>query len=234
MSTITNNEPWHVAMDRYSALLKVDRALLDESTGDLGEEWHAAHKATSAAVDRVIDTPAKSLAKAVAKLRIVIRHGHMDGPSDDLNDPTARQVALADTMRDGPWPLLRVLEDLERLLPTAEVKPSEALRIAAGRLDGWEEAERHALDAASTANEAGSSDKLAAVHLCALDALLKHCVRAATDVQASTLADLRHKHRILQVLTRCSRWGEFPPEGWEAEFIASVAEDAARLDAPRS
>ncbi|MCA3700777.1 MAG: hypothetical protein IOB84_13475 [Brevundimonas sp.] len=234
MSNTLNIEPWHVATSRYDGCLSVDRAMLSASRGDLGEEWERAHRATSDAVDRVIDTPARSLGQTIAKLRIIIRHAHLEGPSDDIDDPAVREAALADRTRDGAWPLLRLLDDLERMLPSADRQPSEALRIAAGLLHGWEAAERQALDAGRIAEPGSAADELSMMHLSGLDVLLERSVRTAADVRAATLDDLRHKHRILEVLTRCSRWGETPLEDWEQDFIASIADDAARLTRPNA
>ena len=116
MTTTANNEAWAVAFSRYENLLKIDLDLLEQSGNeDMGEDWEAAHRETFGALDLLIDTPALTFTDALTKLRVIIRHGHLEGPSDDLDDPIVRAAAVSDPMRDGPWPLLRVLEDLERL-----------------------------------------------------------------------------------------------------------------------
>lgn len=227
MTTTLNIEPWHAAMARYERLLQIDRTMLKASQSDLGEEWEQVHDQTSDAFGLLIDTRARSLAKAVAKLRVIIRHAHLEGPSDDIDDTEVRAEALADPMRDGAWPLLRVLEDLEALLPPAGVDGSEELRHLAGRLEGWEQAERDALDAADTADVTGASDQIPMLHLAGLDNLLETVAVRAAAIRARTTADVMHKGRIMQVLARRSRWCDSELELWEQELIASLADDAA-------
>jgi hypothetical protein len=101
MTTKLNADPFYFAMARYEGLLKIDRAMLDASEDDMGKEWEEAHDTTSAAIDLLIDTPARTVADALSKLRIVIRHSHLEGSSDDIDDPEVRMQALADPMRDG-------------------------------------------------------------------------------------------------------------------------------------
>jgi hypothetical protein len=101
--------------------------------------------------------------------------------------------------------------------------------MAADRLTGWEAAERQALDAADAAEEAGESIAIPMAHLAGLDALLEASAVRATAIRATTPADMRNKSRILQVLTRSSRWGDSELTPWEDDFIASVADDAANF-----
>ncbi len=230
MTTTVNIEPWHVALDRYSRRLEDDRAAA-AALSSLNGEWERACDATTAALGLLIDTPAESLAAAITKLQIIIRHGHLDGRSDDLADEAVRTAGMADTTLDGAWPLLRVLEDLEGLQPSKSDGGANDLGVLARRLDGWEQAEREALDRANAEETGGLDSVVSSVYLSGLDALLEDVVVRAAEIPARTSADVGHKGRIMQVLTRCSRWGHFELAAAEQDFFASIAEDASSLAA---
>jgi hypothetical protein len=227
MTTTLNIEPWHVAMSRYESLLKIDRAMLDARKDDLGEDWERAHDATSAAIGLLMDTPAPTWASAVTKLRVIIRHAHLEGPSDDLNDPRVRAEALADPMRDGPWPLLRVLEDFERLQNGGSIELIEA----AASVSGWTRLEQAGLDEANRLEECGEHDpnKINA-SLYLLDQMLAKAVVTATAIPSRSPSDLRSKASIVQAALSS---GTFSVHGFsdeETSLIRSLCTDLTHLD----
>ncbi len=121
-----------------------------------------------------------------------------------------------------------MLEDLERIL-TPHADSQVTLQQLAEKLAHWEEAERQAHSAADVLEEAGADSGVPLLHLDGLDDLLEITVKRATAIRATTMIDLGHKGRILQVMTRTTRWGLFELTEWGEAFIASVAADAVAM-----
>jgi hypothetical protein len=215
MTTITSNEAWEAIYSRYQNLLQIDRALLAGVISPAQEEvWEEAHDQTAEAIAELINTPAQTLSQALAKLRVVIRHGHLDGVSDNLDDPEVRTEALSDSMRDGPWPLLRVLEDLERL----ERSGSPELAAAALTVTDFEQQEQAGLEEAHRLETAGEWDRnVVTARLSALDRRLAEAVQIALKVRSSALADHRHKAVVLQAVLSS---GMFSAQGFSDEELA--------------
>lgn len=225
MSTTINNEAWAAAYSRYADLLALDRALLDEhGSTDMGEEWEAAHDLTSAAIDLLIDTPALTFSDALTKLRVVIRHCHLEGASDDISDPSVRDEALADPMRDGPWPLLRVLEDLERM----QAAGSPELAAAALTVVDFEQQEQAALDEAHKLEEQGGVDpEVINASLYALDRRLAAAVDVAKGVRSGHPADHRHKAQIVRAILSAGPTEAHGLSSNEMDLVRSLCADLA-------
>ena len=215
MTTTANNEAWAVAFSRYENLLKIDLDLLEQSgSQDMGEDWEAAHRETFGALDLLIDTPTLTFADTLAKLRVIIRHAHLEGPSDNLDDPEVRTEALSDPMRDGSWPLLRVLEDLERM----QAEGSPELAAAALTVADFEQQEQAALNEAHLLETAGERNRtMVNASLSALDQRLAEAVQIALTVTSRGMADHRHKAQILRAVLSS---GMFSAQGFSDAELA--------------